>query len=499
MIIDSDSTKQATPRTATPTLSRTPNLRPIVSSPPLHIEARSSSTLALVLQAAGLYYFDWIDITRPEVLTNDRLRGLFELAEDEVPVTWSHITSRVHPDERPAFERRVLLCFAQQSNLREELHLRIKGDDYMPVEITAVVSQQTPNGPMRLTGSIRVRDVHYQQQVENQKIAERLKLVVKATRVGVWDWTDMTTDHVEFSPCMIDMLGFDTTKFELTLDRFWSLIHKDDVEKIREAVTASQQHNSSFDTEYRLMFANRGYRWVRSMGQISMNPNGTQRLTGAISDIHDQIVMKKRVAKVIEQQQLAVTASASGIWDWRDVNAEAIYMSSGMLDLLGYKEHEVSQTLDGWWELVHLDDRPSAAVALELSLKEGRPFKAEYRMRFADGNHHWIRSTGVPVKNKDGVVTRLTGSITSIAAEVNTRRKLQDQARLYEREFEKLSDRLLASLSDIEAFCGIKLPAATTDVLDAPMFDSIFNDIASNAKRSKVDLNDARQKMNIAQ
>ncbi len=490
---------------ATPYLARPTDATPEgmqferVATPPSHdaLGSVDSSALALVLDAADLYYFDWTDIGRPELYADDKLRAFLQVDAAQAFVTWTDITAKIHAEERPNFERQLLKAFATLGRIREDVYLETSGGTYRRAEVTAKVAGGS-GAPLRLTGAIRLRDADHDLVVENAKVARRLALVVEATRVGVWDWMDMTTEDVEFSSGLINMLGYDDSRFTMTLDRFWDLIHRDDLENVRQAVTASKQNDSPFDTQYRIQFANRGYRWVRSMGTISTNVNGTQRLTGAISDIHDQIVMKERVRKVIEQQQLAATAASSGIWDWRDVDAEAIYMSSGMLDLLGYREHEVSQTLDGWWELVHVDDRPGAAAALEVSLRGGRPFRAEYRMLFASGVYQWVRSTGVPVKNDEGAVTRLTGSITSIASEVDTRTRLQDQAKLYEREFEKLSDRLLRSLSEIEVSCGMESPAGSTHAPDGAAFDSVLTDVAHHAREALADIREARRKMNIA-
>ena len=475
-----------------PESARYPLRPPTYTKPPS--PGPRPSTVDLVLQAAELHTFDWLDIGRPDLIVDGKLRSLLGVESPHDVIEWNDLTARIHDDERPAFERHVLQAFANHEPVREEVDFIINGS-YQPVEITAVVSGGG-DIPLRLTGSIRVRRTNYRRQEETAALAHRLKLVVDATRVGVWDWVDMAKEDVDFSPCLLRLLGYDHQSFEMTLDRFWNLIHVDDAEGIRAAVVTSSETRGAFDINYRILFANRGYRWVRSMGTVSINPDGTQRLTGAIADIHEQVTLRERLQQILNQQRLAVTASNSGIWDWRDIEKKDVYMSSGMLQLLGYGEQEVEQTVDKFWDLIHPADHEETKAALERSLADCRPFKTEHRMRFASGQYGWIRSTAMPVKDAEGKVVRLTGSIADISLEMSTKLKLRDQAKMYEREFKKLSDQLLDSLRDIECFCSLKGPS-----VDEPLsfigVNDILADIGANAQRALGQLREARLKMNI--
>src|SRR5262249_9361439 len=73
---------------------------------------------------------------------------------------------------------------------------------------------------------------------------------------------------------------------------------------------------------------------------------------------------------------------------------------------------------DGWREIIHRDDGPSASTLWEESLTTGRSFEME--MRLLDRHHggyrgHLIRTA--PGKNDPGQVTRWYGTATDIDAQ----------------------------------------------------------------------------------
>ena len=79
---------------------------------------------------------------------------------------------------------------------------------------------------------------------------------------------------------------------------------------------------------------------------------------------------------------------------------------------------------DAWDELVHPDDRDAALDALRASMEVGR-FRAEYRLRHADGSWHWYRDTGTIVIAGEAPMVR------GVLADITEQRALAERERAY--------------------------------------------------------------------
>jgi len=67
-----------------------------------------------------------------------------------------------------------------------------------------------------------------------------------------------------------------------------SIVHPDDVERVREAVTTARDEGRPFVLEYRIVRADGVVRWVLDRGQLVQAPGGRLWMDGAIFDITDR-------------------------------------------------------------------------------------------------------------------------------------------------------------------------------------------------------------------
>ncbi len=68
----------------------------------------------------------------------------------------------------------------------------------------------------------------------------------------------------------------------------------------------------------------------------------------------------------------------------------------------------------GWKPVIHPDDLEATMVEWESSLKEGKPFKKENRLRSADGAFRWHLVQALPFKSKEGKILAWFGVDTDI-------------------------------------------------------------------------------------
>jgi PAS domain S-box-containing protein len=68
------------------------------------------------------------------------------------------------------------------------------------------------------------------------------------------------------------------------------------------------------------------------------------------------------------------------------------------------------------WVTVHPEDRPVAAAAWEQHLRDGTPFRSEYRMNAPDGGEVWAFSAAELIHGEDGRIDGVLGVLKNITA-----------------------------------------------------------------------------------
>ncbi|QZZ20759.1 PAS domain-containing protein [Leptothermofonsia sichuanensis E412] len=120
-------------------------------------------------------------------------------------------------------------------------------------------------------------------------------------------------------------------------------------------------------------------------------------------------VQEMAVQECEERYKLAIQAGQVGIWDW-DLTSDHAYIDPHLKTMLGYSEHEISDRIDDWRQLVHPDDVESVLAAIQACLAGTVPdYISEYRIRHRDGSYRWFLNRGVVFRNEKGEPYRMLG------------------------------------------------------------------------------------------
>ncbi|MCW3038799.1 MAG: hypothetical protein JWM31_704 [Solirubrobacterales bacterium] len=123
---------------------------------------------------------------------------------------------------------------------------------------------------------------------------------------------------------------------------------------------------------------------------------------------HDLLQAQDRYA-------LVVGGANDGIWDL-DMSTDEMYLSPRWKTMLGLSP-EIESTTELWASLVHEDDRQGLRDQAEAHERHpDRSFEHEYRMRHADGTYRWVLVRGVAVRDAEGNILRVAGSMGDITA-----------------------------------------------------------------------------------
>lgn len=229
-------------------------------------------------------------------------------------------------------------------------------------------------------------------------LKERLDLAWRATNDGLWDWL-IDKDIVYFSDRWKEMIGFSPDTFPNESKRFFERIHADDSVRLRQALEyhfADPEHHL-FEIDIRLRCKDGSYKWIRSRGKTSLNPDGTpHRMVGAHTDISER--------KEAELQMSLLTYSLDALSEtillMEENNPNFIYVNYGACRKLGYTKEALiggmgifdidpdwnSKVWEEFWprleaqRVIHFESRHRA--------KNGRIFPVEITSNYFEYDDH---------------------------------------------------------------------------------------------------------------
>ena len=137
----------------------------------------------------------------------------------------------------------------------------------------------------------------------------------------------------------------------------------------------------------------------------------------ALARIETHLSHKRAVEDLRESEEryaLAVRGANDGLWDW-NLGTNQVYWSPRWKAMLGYDEAAIGASPDEWLTRVHDEDVQRVKDALAAHLADGSGFfESEHRMLHRDGTFRWVLCRGAGVRDGQGTVTRLAGSLTDI-------------------------------------------------------------------------------------
>ncbi len=219
---------------------------------------------------------------------------------------------------------------------------------------TANCRVQTRQGQERwiANSAIQIRDNKRQiigslgtlQDITEQKLAEealresqeRLKIALKASNVGLWDW-DIKTNQVHLSIECKKQIGYEDDEIGTDVEEWKKYYHPDDLAQTLQTIEdrlAGERHD--YQVEFRLRHKDGSYRWILSQGDVIKDENGTPvRMLGC----HVDITEKKQAEEERERLMLAIE-QAGEIVMITDIDGIIQYVNPMFEQITGYSREE---------------------------------------------------------------------------------------------------------------------------------------------------------------
>ncbi|PSB60797.1 histidine kinase, partial [filamentous cyanobacterium CCP1] len=262
-----------------------------------------------------------------------------------------------------------------------------------------------------------------------QKSEERLQLALEASGDGLWDW-NIVTGEVYYSPQYMTMLGYEADELPHNFETWTYLTHSDDQTWVLDQLNAHMRDSSQqYSFDYRVRTKSGTWKWIANYGKVvARDAQGNPlRMIGTHRDVSDRKQIEANLRESEERWQLALRGNNDGIWDW-NVQTNQVFFSSRWKEMLGFADHEITNSLDEWSKRVHPDDLRRVMEVIQNHFAKETPFYiSEHRVQCKDGSYKWILDRGQALWDEAGNVIRMTGSHTDISDRKQAETELKHQ------------------------------------------------------------------------
>jgi len=191
-----------------------------------------------------------------------------------------------------------------------------------------------------------------------------------------------------------------------------------------------------------------GHKIPHVLNGASVEYRGTVYLLGVGLDITE----RKHVENAHKESEARFRQIAENIkdvfwlFDWQQ--QRVLYVNPAYEIIWGKPRKSLYENYNDWTESIHPDDLPHAQESFNRILETSDSGPREYRIIRPDGSERWISDTGYAIKDRDGIVTRITG----IAEDITERKHAEETLRANIRFLESLEkiNQAVTSSNDLD-------------------------------------------------
>jgi len=250
---------------------------------------------------------------------------------------------------------------------------------------------------------------------------ERLRMVVRAGRMGTWDW-DLATGATRLDRQERELFGLPEGNGSVHVTDVFARMHPADREGVRDACQTSIDDRVGYDHEFRVVAPDGSTRWLAGRGDVIRNAAGAAlRMVGVNFDVTERR-SKEQHYRLIDR---ALQAATNGITvaDAQSEEVPIIYVNAGFEEMTGYKADEVVGRNCRFLQGPETD--PDTVETIRKALAAGSECHVTILNYRKDSSKFWNELRITPVFDEAGHLTHFVG----VQADVTERKRFEESLR----------------------------------------------------------------------
>jgi hypothetical protein len=385
---------------------------------------------------------------------------LFGIAPEAVRDDASRLMERIHPQDITAVRRSIAVSYEAMTPWRAEF--RVIHPDKGELWIDGhSVPQREADGSVLWHGYLSdITTRKAMEQALRQSEAD-LRRAQSVAQTGSWQ-LNVRKNELHWSDENHRIFGI-PRGIPLSYESFLAIAHPQDRDFVDHAWQAALA-GAPYDIEHRIIVAGET-RWVRQRAELEFDAQGN--LLGGFGSTQDITELKSAAAALAageDRFRLAMEAVTGVVYEWQR-HSGTTYWSSGLARIFGVSSLDAQGSRDWWRQNIHPEDLLHIRTEIRQAQRGGDGLlQMEYRMRHGAG--HWLHVADCAriVRDANGRLERVIGSLTDIsarkAAEAELRR-INDSLELVVARRTAEADARAVALQESERFAR-----ATIDALD---------------------------------
>jgi PAS domain S-box-containing protein len=237
----------------------------------------------------------------------------------------------------------------------------------------------------------------------------------KISHTGSWAWY-LASGKVVWSEEQFRLLGFEPDAVEPGVDRFLSIVHPEDLVRVRGVLDDVVRTRQAYSMDYRVVLPGGATRHLHSTGRpvVSDETGEVDEFIGTSTDITERVEAEAALRARQEMLDLAQKAARVVAFEWHIGASAARNRWSPELALLhGLPPDDESVTFLHWKERIHPEDWPLVSDAIARAASSGE-VACEYRVVHPDGSVHWLQARGRTLPDDGGRPARIVGFMLDV-------------------------------------------------------------------------------------
>lgn len=383
------------------------------------------------LEGSDLGVWDW-NIPESRVYFSKLWKSMLGYEDAEIGTGLDEWSKRVHPDDLDSTMAAVQAYLDGQTPYYDNEHrVQCKDGSYKWIrDRGTVVSRDADGKPLRMIGTHSdVTDRRTLENILRQQRAE-LEAAQRIAKLGSWS-LDLQSGKIMWSQELYHMLGLDPEMPPPNLQDQERLHTPESWSRLNGSLRKLQNSGTPYEIELETVLPDGNHRWMFARGEAVRDSEG--RIHGARGIALDITERKRGEESLIASRELlhSIVEHAPVRIFWKDAQLRYLGCNSAFAQDAGLSSVDEVIGKDDY-QLVWREHAEQYRADDRQVMDSGLPKIAfEEPVTTADGGQAWLRTSKVPLRDKDGQVFGMLGVYENITDEKQAALNIRRLTNLY--------------------------------------------------------------------